>query len=173
MNAPEPRRRWWPRSVRARSALAAASAAAVVLVGIGWWVHRDVYRQSMDTTNVQAQEQLWALVGQLHQGVAPGDRSALPYEIVATGRRSSVAYSSTMEGVESETRHVLLAPPTAGQSEAWNIRTVRMPARHDGTYGTDDLAGRTIRAMTSDVEARELGHAKAALGVTDDAKLRV
>ncbi|QIY76141.1 HAMP domain-containing sensor histidine kinase [Streptomyces sp. RLB1-33] len=174
MNAPEPRRRWWPRSVRARSALAAASAAAVVLVGIGWWVHRDVYRQSMDTTNVLAQEQLWALVGQLHQGVAPGDRSALPYEIVATGRRSSVAYSSTMEGFESETRHVLPAPPAAGQSDAWNIRTVRMPAQHDGTYGTDDLAGRTIRAMTADVEARELGHAKAAaLGVADDAKLRV
>ncbi|MFF7888281.1 sensor histidine kinase [Streptomyces sp. NPDC020794] len=174
MNAPEPRRRWWPRSVRARSALAAASAAAVVLAGIGWWVHRDVYPQSMETTNVQAQEQLWALVGQLHQEVAPGDRSALPYEIVATGRRSSVAYSSTMEGFESETRHVLPAPPAAGQSEAWNIRTVRMPARHDGTYGTDDLAGRTIRAMASDVEARELGHAKAAaLGVTDDAKPRV
>jgi signal transduction histidine kinase len=79
-----------------------------------------------------------------------------------------------MEGFESETRHVLPAPPAAGQSDAWNIRTVRMPTQHDGTYGTDDLAGRTIRAMTADVEARELGHAKAAaLGVTDDAKLRV
>lgn len=174
MNAPEPRRRWWPRSVRARSALAAASAAAVVLVGIGWWIHRDVYRQSMDTTEVQAQEQLWALVGQLHQGIAPGGRSALPYEIVATGRRSAVAYNSTMEGFESETQHVLPVPAVAGQPEGWNIRTVRMPARHDDTYGSDDLAGRTFRAMTADVSARELGHARAAaLGIADDAKLRV
>ncbi|KPI00978.1 sensor histidine kinase [Streptomyces mirabilis] len=173
MNAPEPRRRWWPRSVRARAALAAASAAAVVLVGIGWWLHRDVYRQSMDTTTAQAQEQLWGLVGQLEQGVAPDDRSALPYEIVATGRRSSVAHSFVMDGFDSGTRHVLPAPPAAGQPE-WNIRTVRMPARHDDVYGSADLSDRTFRAMTADVEARALGHAKAtALGVTDDAKLRV
>ncbi|GHD80041.1 hypothetical protein GCM10010317_101480 [Streptomyces mirabilis] len=173
MNALEPRRRWWPRSVRARAALAAASAAAVVLVGIGWWLHRDVYRQSMDTTTAQAQEQLWGLVGQLEQGVAPDDRSALPYEIVATGRRSSVAHSFVMDGFDSGTRHVLPAPPAAGQPE-WNIRTVRMPARHDDVYGSADLSDRTFRAMTADVEARALGHAKAsALGATDDAKLRV
>lgn len=174
MNAAEPRRRWRPRSVRARAALAAASAAAVVLVGIGWWLHRDVYRQSMDTTETQAQEQLWALVGQLHQGVAPGDRSALPYEIVATGRRSAVAHSSVMDGFDSGTRHVLPAPPTSGPFEGWNIRTVRMPARHEDTHGSADLAGRTFRAMTADVEAGELGHTKAAaLGIADDAKLRV
>ncbi len=174
MNAPEPRRRRWPRSVRARAALAATSAAAVVLVGIGWWLHRDVYRQSMDTTEVQAQEQLWSLVGQLHQGVAPGDRSALPYEIVATGRRSAVARSSVLDGFDSGTRHVLPAPPTSGRFEAWNIRTVRIPARHEDTYGSADLAGRTFRAMTADVRASELGHTKAAaLGIADDATLRV
>ncbi|MFD4555602.1 sensor histidine kinase [Streptomyces sp. NPDC058469] len=174
MNAPESRRRWRPRSVRARAALAAASAAAVVLVAIGWWLHRDVYRQSMDTTEAQAQEQLWSLVGQLHQGIAPGDRSALPYEIVATGRRSAVAHDSTMDGFDSDTRHVLPAPPTSGPFEAWNIRTVRMPARHDDTYGSADLAGRTFRAMTADVKASELDHTKAAaLGIADDAKLRV
>lgn len=174
MNASESRRRWWPRSVRARAALAAASAAAVVLVGIGWWLHRDVYRQSMDTTEAEAQEQLWSLVGQLHQGVAPGDRSALPYEIVATGRRASVPDSSTMDGFDSGTRHVLPAPPAAGQPEPWNIRTVRLPARHDNTHGSAGLAGRTFRAMTADAEAGELGHTKAAaLGVADDARLRV
>ncbi|MCX4908828.1 cell wall metabolism sensor histidine kinase WalK [Streptomyces sp. NBC_00878] len=128
----------------------------------------------MDTTEVQAQEQLWALYGQLDQGVAPGSRSALPYEIVADGRRSSVARSSDIGGFGSETRHVLPAPPAAGPFEPYAFRTVRMPTRHDGSYGSDDLAGRTFRALTVDIKAREFGHAKAAaLGIADDARLRV
>ncbi|WP_455907364.1 hypothetical protein [Streptomyces mirabilis] len=76
MNATEPRRRWWPRSVRAGAALAAASTAAVILVGIGWWVHHDVYRQSTQIAEEQAQVQLGSLCEQLRQGVIPVSTSA-------------------------------------------------------------------------------------------------
>ncbi|MBR7840034.1 hypothetical protein KDL01_42770, partial [Actinospica durhamensis] len=96
MNATEPRRRWWPRSVRARAALAAASAAAVILVGIGCWVHHDVYRQSTQIAEDQAKAQLWSLCDQLRQGVVPDTTNTVPYEVVATDRRGAVAYGGGM-----------------------------------------------------------------------------
>ncbi|CAM5616373.1 HAMP domain-containing sensor histidine kinase [Streptomyces hirsutus] len=115
MNATEPRLRWWPRSVRARTALAVASTAAVVLAAIGWWVHRDVYRQSTQIATEQAVAQLLALSDQLREGVVPARASAVPYEVVATGRRTAVAYGGGMEDFDSGTRHVLPARPGKGR----------------------------------------------------------
>jgi hypothetical protein len=133
VNATEPRRRWWPRSVRARTALAAASAAAVILVGIGWWVHRDVYRESTQIAEGQAQAQLLALVDQVEEGVVPARRSIVPYEVVATGRRGAVAYGGGMEEFDPGTRHVLPAPPKAelpappdDDSSGWGYTTLPM-----------------------------------------------
>ncbi|MEU6554260.1 HAMP domain-containing sensor histidine kinase [Streptomyces sp. NPDC046915] len=174
MNAAEPRRRWWPRSVRARAALAAASAAAVILVGIGWWVHRDVYGEGTRIAEEQAQEQLWALVDQLNQGVVPVRRNAVPYEVVASGRRSAVAYGGGMDDFDPGTRHVLPAP-----SEAWpgllTIRPIRIPVRRDdNARDRFDMAGRTYMVMSADISAEELSSDKvAALGVAAEAKLRV
>ncbi|WP_446040772.1 sensor histidine kinase [Streptomyces sp. SID1121] len=175
MTATEPRRRWWPRSVRARAALASASTAAVVLAGIGWWVHRDVYHRSTEIIDAQAQEQLWALVDQVDEGVVPGNRSALPFEIVASGRRSAVAYGGGMESFNPGTRHVLPAPPTAGAAEGWKIRTFRLPVRLGQSPGDGSgLPEGSYRVMTADVRADELGGGKgAALGVAAGAKLRV
>ena len=114
MNATEPRRRWWPRSVRARTALAAASAAAVILVGIGWWLHHDVYRQGTRIAESQAEQQVWALVDQLNGGVLPAQKSiVLPYEVVATGRRTAVAYGGGMDALDPVTRLVLPTPGNA------------------------------------------------------------
>ncbi|MET8828138.1 HAMP domain-containing sensor histidine kinase [Streptomyces sp. NPDC004610] len=111
MNAPAPRRRWWPRSVRARAALTAAATAAVVLTGIGWWVHHHIYREGTRITEGQAEQQLWSLVDQLNEGVIPERRSSvLPYEVVATGRQTAVAFGGGMDDFDPGTRHVLPAP---------------------------------------------------------------
>ncbi|MFF5142079.1 sensor histidine kinase [Streptomyces sp. NPDC013157] len=182
MNATEWRRRWWPRSVRARTALAAASAAAVILAGIGWWVHRDVYRQSTQIAQGQAEEQLLAFVDQLKEGAVPARRSTVPYEIVATGRRAAVAYGGGMEEFDPGTRHVLPAPPKAElpappDDGGWGYgtRPIRIPARQDAKpgdrFGKD---GGTYLVMYHDIRADELSRDKvAALGVAADAQLRV
>ncbi|MFI6335871.1 sensor histidine kinase [Streptomyces sp. NPDC050535] len=184
MNATEPRRLWWPRSVRARTALAAASAAAVILAGIGWWVHHDVYRESTQIAEGQAQAQLLALVDQVEEGVVPVRRSTVPYEVVATDRRAAVAYGGGMEEFDPGTRHVLPAPPKAelpappdDESSGWGYATrpMRIPARHDAKpgdrFGKD---GGTYLVMYDDVRADELSNEKvAALGIAADAQLRV
>ncbi|MFF7887612.1 sensor histidine kinase [Streptomyces sp. NPDC020794] len=177
MNATEPQRRWWPRSVRARAALAAASTAAVILVGIGWWVHRDVYRESTQIAEKQAEMQLWALADQLNEGVVPVRRSAVPYEVVATGRRAAVAYGGSMEDFDPGTRHVLPAPSEATEPGGLTIRPIRMPVRRDDNprYRFNvDMAGGTYMVMSTDISADELSSDKvAALGVAADAKLRI
>ncbi|WP_405823830.1 HAMP domain-containing histidine kinase [Streptomyces sp. NBC_01390] len=183
MNATESRRRWWPRSVRARTALAAASAAAVILVGIGWWVHRDVYRQSTQIAEGQAEEQLLALVDQLKQGVVPVRRSTVPYEVVATGRRAAVAYGGGMEEFDPGTRHVLPAPPKAelpappddGAAWGYTTRPMYIPARHDSkSWDRFGKNGGTYLVMYDDIRADELSSDRvAALGVAADSQLRV
>ncbi|MER7694829.1 HAMP domain-containing sensor histidine kinase [Streptomyces sp. NPDC097610] len=181
MNATEPRRRWWPRSVRARTALAAASTAAVILVGIGWWVHHDVYHQSTQIAEEQARNHLLALVDQLNEGVVPGRRSAVPYEVVATGGRTAVASGGGMEDLDPGTRHVLpapsalSAPPDDGAVWSYTTRPLRIPAHRDNNPGNPfDAAGGTYPVLYADIWAGELSSDKAAaLGVTTDATLRV
>ncbi|MGW1874302.1 sensor histidine kinase [Streptomyces sp. NPDC001975] len=175
MNATEPRRRWWPRSVRARTALAAASAAAVILAGIGWWLHHDVYRQGTQIAEGQAEQQVWALVDQLNGGVVPARKSTLlPYEVVATGRRTAVAYGGGMEAFAPGTRHVLPAPSEAREPGSLTILPLRIPVRDSNSRDRFDMAGRTYTVMFADVSADELSSDKvAALGVAADAHLRV
>ncbi|MFJ1644085.1 sensor histidine kinase [Streptomyces sp. NPDC088258] len=173
MNATEPRRRWWPRSVRARTALAAASAAAVILAGIGWWLHHDVYRRSTQIAEDQAKDQLWALCAQLEQGVVPDPTSVVPYEVVATGRRTAVASGGALSRAYPDTHHVMPAPPTAEESA--ETTTVRLPVNpgydpHDPL----DMAGGTHQVITADIDPDRLGREEAAaLGVAPDATLRV
>ncbi|GGY98733.1 sensor histidine kinase [Streptomyces nitrosporeus] len=184
MNATEPRRLWWPRSVRARTALATAAASAVILAGTGWWVHRDVYHESSRIAEGQAQERLLALVDQLEDGVVPVRRSTVPYEVVATGRRAAVAYGGGMEEFGPGARHVLPAPPKAvlpapppddGTGWGYATRPMRIPARPGAEPG--DLFGEdggTYPVMYDDVRADELSSDRvAALGIASDAQLRV
>ncbi|MEU1055317.1 HAMP domain-containing sensor histidine kinase [Streptomyces sp. NPDC005876] len=175
MTATEPRRRWWPRSVRARAALAAASAAAAVLAAVGWWVHHDLSREAANIAQKQAQEQLRTLVDQLGEGVVPVRRNAVPYEVVASGRRSAVAYGGGMESYRPGTRHVLPAPSRAGDSALTTIRPLRLPAPRDDRPGDGfDRAGGTYLVMSSDLGAGDLTAGEAAaLGVAADARLRV
>ncbi|MFF7349338.1 ATP-binding protein [Streptomyces antimycoticus] len=183
MNATEPRRRWWPRSVRSRTALAVAATAAVILAGLGWWVHHDVDRQSTQIAEGQAEKQLLALLDQLKEGAAPVRRSTVPYEVVATGRRASVAYGGGMEEFDPGTRHVLPAPPKAespappdgGTAWGYTTRPIRIPAPHDyKPGGAFDKDGGTYLVMYAEIRADELsGDEVAALGVAADAQLRV
>ncbi len=173
MNATEPRRRWWPRSVRARAALAAASAAAVILAGTGWWVHHDVYRRSTQIAEDQAKAQLWPLCDQLREGVVPDTTSTVPYEVVATGRQGAVAYGGGMADFDPDTHHVMPAPSRAQQVEL--ITTVRLPANpHYNPSDKLSVSGGTHQVVTCDIRADDLTTAKAAaLGVAADADLRV
>ncbi|MGW3288679.1 sensor histidine kinase [Streptomyces sp. NPDC001002] len=175
MNAAEPRRRWWPRSVRARTALAAASAAAVILVGIGWWLHHDVYRQGTRIAERQAEQQVWALVDQLNGGVLPAQKSiVLPYEVVASGRRTAVAYGGGMEALDPGTRHVLPAPSETREPGLLTIIPLRIPERGSHSRDRFGLAGGTFTVMFADVGVDELSRDEvAALGVAPDAYLRV
>ncbi|MEU1180946.1 HAMP domain-containing sensor histidine kinase [Streptomyces sp. NPDC005820] len=171
MNATEPRRRrWWPRSVRARAALAVASATAVVLASIGWWVHRDVYHEGTQIAREQALEQLWTLVDQLKEGVVPVRDSTVPYEVVATGRRTAVAYGGGMAAFDPGTRHVLPAPTGEGTPSFF-----RLPVNRDYNPGLrGDMAGGVYEVFTADIRAGELSSDKAAaLGVAADARMRV
>ncbi|MBU6531879.1 sensor histidine kinase [Streptomyces sp. NPDC057245] len=176
MNATEPRRRWWPRSVRARAALAAACAAAVVLAGTGWWIHRDVHREGGRVAEEQAQIQLRALVDQLTEGVVPVRRNAVPYEVVASGRRPAVAYGGGMEDLGPGSRHVLPAPvpSEANDSAVLTILPMRIPERREDSRGDGTgLAGQEHMVMYADVRSGELSGAEAAaLGVATDATLR-
>lgn len=173
-----------PRSVRARTALAAASAAALVLVGIGWWVHHEVYRQSTRIAEEQARKHLLALVDQLKEGSVPSRRSAVPYEVVATGRRTAVASGGGMEDFDPGARHVLpgpsalsAPPPHDGAEWGYAVRPLRIPVRRDYVYDPGngfDLAGGTYPVLYDDIWAGELsGDEAAALGVGADATLRV
>ncbi|MCX4713943.1 sensor histidine kinase [Streptomyces griseus] len=181
MNTAEPRRRWWPRSVRARTALAVASTAAVILVAIGWWLHHDVYRQSARIAEDQARDPLLALADQLREGVIPSRRSAVPYEVVATGRGTPVASGGGMDVFAPGARPVLPAPPAlsepADTGSGWYYTTIdmRIPERTaDDPAGGFDLAGRTYPVLYTDIWAGELSSAEAAaLGVDEDATLRV
>ncbi|MFJ5264681.1 sensor histidine kinase [Streptomyces sp. NPDC088387] len=175
MNATDRRRRWWPRSVRSRTALAVAATAAVILVGIGWWVHRDVYHRSTQVAEEQARTQLSALCEQLEQGVVPNSTSTVPYEVVATGRRTAVASGGALRLAYPGTRHVMPTPPTTGMAALTPLTTVRLPVnRNYNPRDKFDIAGGTQRVMTSDIRTDELSSAeRTALGVAADAKLRV
>ncbi|MEV7088704.1 HAMP domain-containing sensor histidine kinase [Streptomyces sp. NPDC093085] len=155
--------------------MAAASATAVILAGAGWWAYHDVHRRSVEIAEAEAQRQLGYLCEQVRDGVVPARRSSVPYEIVATGRRSAVAYGGGMEELDPGTRHALPAPTEARAPGLLTILPLRVPAPRDNNpRDRFERAGRIHTVMFYDIGAGELGAAKAAaLGVADDATLRV
>lgn len=166
--------------MRARTALAVASTAAVILVAIGWWLHRDVYRQSTQIALGQAQAPLLALADQLREGKIPSRRSAVPFEVVATGRSTAVASGGGMDVFAPGSPHVLPAPPRLSEplvtDSGWYYeqRTIRIPERRDEPAGRFDLGGGTYAVLSTDIWAGELSSTGAAnLGVSPDTTLRV
>ncbi|MGW7353037.1 sensor histidine kinase [Streptomyces sp. NPDC054784] len=185
MNATEQRRRrWWPRSVRTRAALAVAATAAVVLAGTGWWVHGDIYDQNTRIAEDQARKNLHALASQVMAGSVPDRRNAMPFEVVATGHRTPVAVGGGLEGFGPGAKHVFPTPdalttapdpPYTDDSYGYATRPLRIPERpgYDANQRFH-LAGRTFPVLYIDLWAPQLGRDKAeALGVDRDATLRV
>ncbi len=170
MNGFKPWRRLWPRSVRARAALAAALAAAVLLAGIGWWVHREVYRKSTEVATMEALHHAMSLADEVREGVIPPRTGIVPFEVVATGRSTAVAYGGGMDDFRPDVHHVLPAPTSS--SGSWDIRMPVNPDFNPGLQG--DVPGGVQRVMWSDIEPGELSReAAAALGVATDARVRV
>lgn len=166
--------------MRTRTALAVASTAAAILVAIGWWLHRDVHRQSAQIALDQARSPLLALADQLREGKIPSRRSAIPYEVVATGRSTAVASGGGMNVFAPGSPHVLPAPPRLSEpvvtDSGWSYlqRTVRIPERRTEPAGRFDMGGGTYSVLFTDIWAGELSRAGAAnLGVSPDATLRV
>ncbi|GHJ35491.1 two-component sensor histidine kinase [Streptomyces sp. TS71-3] len=163
--------RFLPRSVGARTALAAAVAASFILAGTGWWASRQLYDQRIKATISLAEDQADTLTNQLYQGAAPSGFGKLPYEIVVSGRPASAGCSGDLAALGSDVRHVLPAP-VAGRWDVWSLRTVHFPGSAAGGQGP--LEGHTFQALTADVQAHDLGHAKAAaIGIRDNALLRI
>nr|WP_307135930.1 HAMP domain-containing sensor histidine kinase [Streptomyces aurantiacus] len=154
--------------------MAAASTAAVILAGIGWWIHSDVHRQSTQIVEEQARVQLESLCEQLRQGIVPVSTSAVPYEVVATGRRTAVASGGALSTAYPNTHHVMPAPPT-GTAALIPPTTVRIPVnRHYEPREKFDMAGGTQRVVTADIQPGDLKRGKAAaLGIAADATMRV
>nr|WP_203665468.1 HAMP domain-containing sensor histidine kinase [Streptomyces parvus] len=160
--------------------MAVASTAAAVLVAIGWWLHRDVYRQSAQIAQDQAVAPLLALADQLRQGTVPSRRSAVPYEVVATGRGTAVASGGGLDVFAPGSPHVLPAPPRLSKSTEtdtgwyYTHHTIRIPERRAEPGGRFDMGGGTYPVLSTDIWAGELSSAEAAtLGVAPDATLRV
>ncbi|RLL67220.1 HAMP domain-containing sensor histidine kinase [Streptomyces sp. Z26] len=186
MNATEPRRRlrWAPRSVRTRAALAVAAVAAAVLAGTGWWVHGDVHRQNARIAEEQARKNLFALTAQVTAGSVPDKRNAVPFEVVATGRRTPVAVGGGMEDFGPGAEHVLPTPPAlttapdppyTDDGYGYSTRPLPLPERpgYDANHRYH-LAGRTFPVLYVDIWAAQLsGDEVEALGVDPDATLRV
>ncbi|WP_075734153.1 sensor histidine kinase [Streptomyces acidiscabies] len=183
MNAAERRRSWWPRSVRAVSAVTAAVTAAVILLGIGWRTHHEVDHESARIVEEQARLQLFALVDQLKDGAVPSRRSVLPFEVVATDRLSPVAAGGGMDFFDPRTGHALPAPPrvhapvNAITEDSWGytIQPLTIPERSDYDPPVNEfhIAGQTHPVLSVDIWAGELGRGRAtALGVAADATLR-
>ncbi|MHC5905060.1 sensor histidine kinase [Streptomyces sp. S6] len=172
MNATERRWRWWPRSIRVRAALTAFSAVAVILAVTGWWMHRDVYGEGTRIAEKHAEKQLWTLYDQMKEGYLPVRNSPVPYEVVAAGRNSAVAYGGGMEALRPGTRHVLPVPPDY-RGPGLTTLPLYIPA---GEYSESapDLAGKTHMVMYTDISAEELPSQKAAaFGIAADAKMRI
>jgi signal transduction histidine kinase len=133
--------------VRARAALGAVLATAVVLGTGGWWV-RDVVRQQwMADARKKATNNVFLMTSSLASAVIPrhGD---FPYAIVFTdGRRAAASGSLFGEDLD---KPLAGFPPTVG----WGIRTVRFRGGHPlaGTEQTP-AAGFTRRFVvgTTDV----------------------
>jgi signal transduction histidine kinase len=93
--------RLWPRSVRARSALAAGLAAAVLLTAGALWMRVRLFDNEMTATRAQAQDELNALSLATSQGgEVAGTWGAFPYQVIAGDGKIYVSSSPDLQPFE-------------------------------------------------------------------------
>lgn len=147
------------RSVRVRTALAAAAASAVLLGGGAVWVHHTIFDQQMTATKDQATMEIAHLASILSGGHLPWGMKErmglpygenLPYEIV-TGENTYVASSPDLQPFDH--RGPTLPAPGHGALQINNTE-VRLgtPA---GTRG-NPLAGGTFPAYSLGMAAKDV-----------------
>ena len=142
-----------PRSIRARSALAAGLAAAVLMVAGALWMRARLYDNEMAAARVQAQDELTALAQATEEGgQVAGSWGAFPYQVVAGDGRVYVASSPDVQPFNASGRPALPAPGFGVPGSTDAPDTVRF-----GTPpGTENsrLAGHSFPVISDDVSAQ-------------------
>ncbi|QMU73870.1 HAMP domain-containing histidine kinase [Streptacidiphilus sp. P02-A3a] len=142
--------------MRARSALAAGLAAAVLLTAGALWMQDRLYDNAMAAARAQAQDELVALIGAVGQGgEVTGTWGAFPYQVVAGDGRIYAASSPDIAPFDVDGR-TALPPPGAGVPGATegpsSVRFGTPPGTRD-----NPLAGHTFPVISSDVSAAQAG----------------
>jgi signal transduction histidine kinase len=137
-----------PRSLQARTALA-AGLAALVLFGAGAWeMGRVAYGQRMSQTRLEAQDEAGDILDSMTLSVWPGgdDVGQLPYEIDTTG--GLVASSSGLTPFEPNRQAFMPLPGTGGSdSPFWGSTVAGFP--EVGGKPDSGLAGATLTVETA------------------------
>ncbi|KOT86201.1 hypothetical protein ADK86_39920 [Streptomyces sp. NRRL F-5755] len=169
------------RSVRVRTALAAAAASAVLLGTGAVWMHHTVFDQQMAATHKQATAeaaQLESILrGGSHRSGGQHDRLNLPYEAnlpfeIAVWKNGIHTYVASSPDLRPFDRHG--ADPPALDHDDIQLFERNGPAVHLGTpAGTsgNPLAGGTFRAAVASMAVKDVRPTPAVRlprGVTDD-----
>ena len=137
-----------PRSLQARTTLAAGLAALVLFSAGAWEMGQVAYRQRMSQTRLEAQNEAGDILDSMTLSVWPGgdEEGQLPYEIDTTG---GLASSSTgLAPFEPNRKAFMPLPGTGGvDTPFWGSTVADFPGLGGGR--NSDLAGTTLTVETA------------------------
>ena len=142
-----------PRSIRARSALAAGLTAAVLFTAGAQWTRHQLYGNELAASRIQATDELYALSSVADDGAdIVGDYGAFPYEVVAGDGQVDLGISSDVALFTNGGRTNVLPPPGY---DILHPSTPPTSVRFGTPPGTERnrLAGRTFPVISTDVSA--------------------
>jgi signal transduction histidine kinase len=141
-----------PRSLRARTALAAGLVAALLFAAAAWEMRHLAYAQQMREATSDADQQAELLLSSTTVNGWPyGDKwGKYPYELVASG--GLVSQSSQLAAFEAGKKAYLPLPPADGvQVPYWGSATTTFPQ-----VGGSSLAGTTVTAISATLPVIDL-----------------
>lgn len=160
------------RSTRARTALSAALATAVIFTGGAWWMRQGLYDGQMRATTTLAQQQVDSILNATMSNFRiSDDYGALPYELVG-GDGVLVSSSRGMKPFEPDGTPLMPAPGSGDAQPLYRQWTQRLPDASSG----GSLAGRTLTAVDGTVPASFVDLSVAGDrpgGLASDARYRV
>ena len=137
-----------PRSLQARTALAAGLAGLVLFSAGAWEMGRVAYRQRMSQTRLEAQNEAGDILDSMTMSVWPGgdDVGQLPYEIDTTG--GLISSSSGLVPFEPNRKAFMPLPGTGGyDSPFWGSTVATFP--EVGGARPPELAGTELTVETA------------------------
>ncbi|MGW1755864.1 sensor histidine kinase [Streptomyces mirabilis] len=164
------RARLLPRSVRARSALAAAFAAAVLFTSGALLMRHQLYDERLRATSSVAQQQVDTLLSATAYASIGGPWGAAPYEIVADDGML-LASSPELAPYEKDGRAFLPGPGRGGSLPLYTRRRFTFPAVAEPVARS--LSGRTLTTVDGTVPASYLPGETQGRGVAAGARVRV